>query len=378
MGLLRSCACIGRFRGRRKAGAVRPSTLARTPFARYGADMTQTVPAFAQNARFDVCAVGNAIVDVLAPCEPAFLEAKGLTPGSMQLVDEDQSAALYDAMAAGVEASGGSAGNTVAGVGSFGGRAAYIGKVAEDTLGEVFSHDIRASHVHFETPALNGGAGTGRCLINVTADGQRTMCTFLGAANQLTTADIDAGLIGDSAIVYLEGYLFDPAPARAAFEAAAVAARAAGRKVAITLSDSFVVHRWRAELLAFIAASADIVLANEAELHALFETEDFDHAAAHLGRIVEIAAVTRGEKGSVIFRGDERVEVAAFPVDKVVDTTGAGDQYAAGVLLGLARGLSLAEAGALGSLAASEVIGHWGPRSMVRLDQLAAQHGLTL
>jgi sugar/nucleoside kinase (ribokinase family) len=191
-------------------------------------------------------------------------------------------------------------------------------------------------------------------------------------------ADVDAALIGDSAIVYLEGYLFDPAPARAAFEAAAAAAHAAGRKVAITLSDSFVVHRWRAELLAFIEASADIVLANEGELHALFETEDFDHAAAHLGRIVEVAAVTRGEKGSVIFRGDERVEVAAFPVEKVVDTTGAGDQYAAGVLLGLARGLSLAEAGALGSLAASEVIAHWGPRPMVKLDALAAEHGLKL
>ena len=344
--------------------------------------MTQTLPAFAQNARFDVCALGNAIVDVLAPCEPAFLEAKGLVPGSMQLVDEDQSAALYDAMAAGVEASGGSAGNTVAGVGSFGGRAAYIGKVAKDTLGEVFSHDIRAAGVHFDTPVLENGAGqgfgTGRCLINVTPDAQRTMCTFLGAANQLTTADIDADLIGASEIIYLEGYLFDPAPARAAFEAAAAAAHAAGRKVAITLSDSFVVHRWRAELLAFIEASADIVLANESELHALFETEDFDHAAAHLGRIVEVAAVTRGAAGSVLFRGDERVEIAAFPVDKVIDTTGAGDQYAAGVLLGLARGLSLSEAGALGSLAASEVIAHWGPRPMVKLEALAAQHGLKL
>lgn len=357
-------------------------TLARARLARYGARMTQTLPAFARNARFDVCAVGNAIVDVLAPCEPAFLEAKGLVPGSMQLVDEAQSAALYAAMAAGVEASGGSAGNTVAGVGSFGGRAAYVGKVAKDTLGEVFSHDIRASGVHFDTPALADGAGqgfgTGRCLINVTPDGQRTMCTFLGAANQLTTADIDAELIGDSAVVYLEGYLFDPAPARAAFEAAAAAAHAAGRKVAITLSDSFVVHRWRAELLEFIKTSADIVLANEAELHALFETENFDYGAAHLGRIVEVAAVTRGAAGSVLFRGDERVEVAAYPVEKVVDTTGAGDQYAAGVLLGLSRGLSLAEAGALGSLAASEVIAHWGPRPMVSLEALAAEHGLAL
>ena len=332
-----------------------------------------------QPAAFDVCAVGNAIVDVLAPCEPAFLEAQGLIPGSMQLVDADRSAALYAAMAAGVEASGGSAGNTVAGVGSFGGRAAYIGKVADDQLGGVFTHDIHAVGVHFATPPLRDAA-TGVCMINVTPDGQRTMCTFLGAANQLTVADIDAGVIGASEIVYLEGYLFDPAPARAAFEAAAAAAHAAGRKVAITLSDAFVVHRWRAELLQFIEASADIVLANEAELHALFETEDFDHAAAHLGRIVDIAAVTRGAAGSVVFGKDgaERGEVGACPVDKVVDTTGAGAQYAAGFLLGLARGLSLEDAGKLGSLAAAEVIAHWGPRPMVSLERLANDAGLAL
>jgi sugar/nucleoside kinase (ribokinase family) len=337
-----------------------------------------------QAPTYDVCAVGNAIVDVLAPCEPAFLLDQGLTAGSMQLVDAGQSAALYAAMAPGVEASGGSAGNTVAGVGSFGGRAAYIGKVADDTLGGVFTHDIRAAGVHFETrPLIDGaaaGLATGVCMINVTPDGQRTMCTFLGAANQLAVADIDADVIGDSAIVYLEGYLFDPAPARAAFEAAAAAAHAAGRKVAITLSDSFVVHRWRAELLAFIEASADIVLANEAELQALFETEDFDTAAAHLGRIVDIAAVTRGPQGSVVFGagGAERAEIAAAPVDKVVDTTGAGDQYAAGLLLGLARGLSLEDAGKLGSLAAAEVIAHWGPRPMVSLEVLARTAGLRL
>ena len=338
-----------------------------------GRAMTQNAP-----ARFDLCAVGNAIVDVLAPCEPVFLETQGLTPGSMQLVDEVQSAALYDAMAAGVEASGGSAGNTVAGVVSFGGRAAYLGKVADDVLGEVFAHDIRAAGVHFDTSALIGGAGTGRCLINVTPDGQRTMCTFLGAANQLTVDDIDTGLIGDSAIVYLEGYLFDPAPARAAFEAAAAAAHAAGRKVAITLSDSFVVGRWRAELLEFITASADIVLANDAELTALFETEDFDAACDRLAQIVEVAAVTRGAEGSVVIRGAERVAVPAYPVAKVVDTTGAGDQYAAGFLLGLARGLDLAAAGRLGSLAASEVIAHWGPRPMTSLKALAQETGLAL
>ena len=335
-----------------------------------------------QNPTYDVCAVGNAIVDVLAPCDPAFLTAQGLTPGSMQLVDAQQSAALYAAMAAGVEASGGSAGNTVAGVGSFGGRAAYIGKVADDVLGGVFTHDIHAGGVHFETPALRDGAvhglATGVCMINVTPDGQRTMCTFLGAANQLQAADIDAALIGASAIVYLEGYLFDPAPARAAFEAAAAAAHAAGRKVAITLSDTFVVARWRAELLAFIEASADIVLANEGELAALFETEDFDAAAAQLASMVDVAAITRGESGSVVVSGDERVAIAVVPVDKVVDTTGAGDQYAAGFLLGVARGLSLEEAGKLGSLAAAEVIAHWGPRPMTSLEKLAKDAGLTL
>ena len=250
--------------------------------------------------------------------------------------------------------------------------------MAADTLGEVCTHDIRASGVTFQTPILEHGPGTGRCLINVTPDGQRTMCTFLGAANQLTEDDIDADLIAGSAIVYLEGYLFDPAPARAAFERAARAAHEAGRKVAITLSDTFVVARWRAELLSFIEQSADIVLANEGELAALFETGDFAAAAAKLASMVEVAAITRGPDGSVVIRGEERVTVAAWPVDKVIDTTGAGDQYAAGFLLGLARGLSLDDAGKLGSLAAGEVIAHWGPRPMVSLKDLAAERGLAL
>ncbi len=335
--------------------------------------MTQTAP-----ARHDVCAVGNAIVDVLAPCDEAFLAREGLPKGSMQLIDEARSAALYDAMAPGVEASGGSAGNTVAGVGSFGGQAAYIGKVAEDQLGEVFSHDIRAAGVVFTTPYLSDGPGTGRCLINVTEDGQRTMATYLGAANQLSAADIDEALIADSAIVYLEGYLFDPAPAREAFARAAEAAHRAGRRVAITLSDTFVVDRWRPELLAFIEASADIVLANRAELLALFQTEEFDAACDALAERTEVSAVTCSEDGSVLLRGDERVRIPAFPVGRVIDTTGAGDQYAAGFLLGLARGLELPDAGALGALAAAEVISHWGPRPLVSLEALARDRGLPL
>jgi sugar/nucleoside kinase (ribokinase family) len=330
--------------------------------------MTQT--------RFDLCAVGNAIVDVIAPCDDAFLTAEGLSKGGMMLIDEVRAVSLYGAMAAGIEASGGSAGNTVAGAASFGGRAAYIGKVADDQLGEVYRHDMRAIGAAFDTPALVGGAATGRSLINVTDDGQRTMSTFLGAANQLTADDIDAELVGASGILYLEGYLFDPADARETFVRAAEVAHAAGRRVAVTLSDTFVVDRWRAELLGFIATSCDIVLANEAELLSLFEETDFEAALARLRPMVETAAVTRSQKGSVVIRGDARVEVAAYPVDRVIDTTGAGDQYAAGFLLGLARGLPLETCGRLGSLAAAEVIAHWGPRPQVSLKALAEAEGL--
>ena len=324
----------------------------------------------------DLCAVGNAIVDVLAPCDDAFLEREGLVKGSMMLIDEARAVSLYAAMAAGVEASGGSAGNTIAGAASFGGRAAYIGKVAEDQLGQVFRHDMQAIGATFDTAYLSSGPATGRSLINVTGDGQRTMSTFLGAANQLTPDDIDADLVRNSEILYLEGYLFDPADARAAFVRAAEIAHTAGRRVAVTLSDTFVVDRWRDELLPFIESSVDIVLANEAELLSLFQETDFEAALARLRPIVEVAAVTRSEKGSVIVRDEQRVEVAAYPVDKVVDTTGAGDQDAAGFLLGLARGLPLETCGTLGTLAAAEVIAHWGPRPLVSLKALAEAEGL--
>jgi len=325
---------------------------------------------------YDVAAIGNAIVDVIAPSSDAFLDEQGLTKGTMMLIDEARAHSLYAAMAPGIEASGGSAGNTVAGVASFGGTAAYVGKVATDQLGEVFTHDLRAQGVTFETPPMSGGPATARSLINVTPDGQRTMSTFLGVAGSLTADDVDEAMIRDSAITYLEGYLFDPPPARAAFDRAADAARGAGRKVSITLSDVFVVERWRNDLLDFLSAKAHLVFANENELMALFETTDFDEAAAAVRSLVPMAAVTRSEKGSLVLAGAQAHEVPAYPVDEVVDTTGAGDQYAAGFLFGLAHGRELRDCARLGALAASEVIGHYGPRPLVSLKDLAAEKGL--
>ena len=325
---------------------------------------------------FDVAAVGNAIVDVIAPADDAFLAREGLDKGAMMLIDSARGDSLYAQMAAGIEASGGSAGNTVAGVASLGGRAAYVGKVARDALGEVFRHDITAIGVHFAPTPLDGGEGTGRCLINVTGDGQRTMCTYLGAANALTPDDVDPALIEAAQIVYLEGYLFDPPAAREAFAKAARIARKAGRRVALTLSDGFVVHRHRDALLAFIASAADIVFANDAEVAALSGVKDFEAGLAALAGKVATAVVTRGAQGSVIVSKGERVDVAAEPVGNVVDTTGAGDQYAAGVLYGLARGQPLAVSGRLGSIAAAEVIGHYGPRPQVDLKGLAQAAGL--
>lgn len=325
---------------------------------------------------YDVVALGNAIVDVIAQADDAFLAAQGLAKGSMGLIDEDRAESLYAAMGAGVETSGGSAGNTIAGIASFGGRAAYVGKVADDILGEVFTHDMHAIGAHFSTPPLVGGPATARSLINVTPDGERTMATFLGAAVALTPADVDPAVIRRSEIVYLEGYLFDPDGGRAAFAEAARIARDAGRKVALTLSDAFVVHRHRAGLLAFIDEAVDVVFANASEATALFETDDFEAAAAELGRQVKIAAVTRGAAGSVVLSGGARHAIPAVPVDKVLDTTGAGDQYAAGFLFGLAHGRDLVDCARLGHIAAGEVITHYGPRPQTSLKALAAAAGL--
>jgi len=324
---------------------------------------------------YDVAAIGNAIVDVIAPANDAFLDNQGLTKGAMMLVDADQSAALYAKMAPGVETSGGSAANTVAGVASFGGKGAFMGKVADDQLGAVFAHDMRAIGATFANPPLTGGPATAVSMINVTPDGQRTMCTYLGASVLFTDYDVDPDIVEAAQIVYLEGYLFDAEAARRAFAKAAGLAHGAGRKIALTLSDSFVVERHREALLGFIETQVDVLFANESEVTALFQTDSFDEAVVALRGRVPLAAVTRSQQGSVILAKGEPIAVAAEPVEKVVDTTGAGDQYAAGFMFGLARGRPLQQCGQLGSLAAAEVISHYGPRPQVSLKDLAASKG---
>lgn len=319
----------------------------------------------------DILGIGNAIVDVLAPTPDAFLAERGLPKGGMSLISTEQAEALYAAMPAGVESSGGSAANTCAVAAALGARVGFLGKVAGDTLGTVFAHDIRAAGVHFPTPPLAGGAPTARCLILVTPDGQRTMNTYLGACVSFGEADVDEAEVARAGIVYLEGYLFDPPAAQAAFRKAARAARAAGRQVAITLSDPFCVGRHRDAFLDFVKRDADILFANEAEVTALYGTEGFEEAAAQAARDVAIAALTRSEHGSVILSGGARIAVPAAPAT-VVDTTGAGDAYAAGFLAAHARGLGLAQAGRWGSVAAAEVIGHYGARPQADLKALVA------
>lgn len=328
-------------------------------------------------ASYDVLAVGNAIVDVLSPATDEFLEAQGIAKAAMTLIDEDRATELYAAMQAGKEASGGSAANTVAGIASLGGRAAYIGKVADDQLGEIFTHDIRAIGVDFDTPPLSNGPASARCLINVTPDAQRSMSTFLGAAALVTEDDVEHGAdqLRAAEIVYLEGYLFDREEAKRGYVRAAELAAASNRRTALTLSDLFCVERHRPAFQHLVANHIDILLANEAEICALYET-DFDSAIARVRKEVEVAAVTRSEKGAMIVSGDETAEVAAAPVAQLVDTTGAGDLFAAGFLLGLAQNRSLDEAGRMGAIAAAEVISHFGARPETGLKALAEQAGI--
>jgi sugar/nucleoside kinase (ribokinase family) len=327
--------------------------------------------------RFDVLGIGNAIVDVIARAEDDFLLKHGMNKGAMTLIDEPRAQAIYDAMGPVVETSGGSAANTIVGLASLGSRAAFIGKVKDDALGRVFAHDIRGAGVSFATPPAAAGPSTARSYILVTPDGERTMNTYLGAAQDLHPADIDADTVAASAIVYLEGYLWDPKNAKDAFLKAARIAHEAERKVALTLSDAFCVDRWRAEFLHLMRSrTVDLIFANEAELHSLYQTADFDTALAALRADVGAAVVTRSEKGCLVLGANGTEAVAAYPVERVVDTTGAGDLFAAGFLSGLARGADDRTCGRLGALAAAEAIGHLGARPQTSLRDLARENGL--
>lgn len=328
------------------------------------------------NVTTDVLGVGNAIVDVLAHADDRFLQENELTKGAMTLIDAGRAEALYSKMTDTVECSGGSAGNTMAGIASFGGRAGYIGKVKDDRLGRVFADDIRNGGVGFETSPAPDGPATGRCLVLVTPDAQRTMQTFLGASATLTPDDIDPDAISAAQITYLEGYLWDPPPAKEAFIRAAGIAHAAGRQVALSLSDSFCVDRHREEFRRLIEEHVDVVFANEDEVLSLYQTSDFEEAAEALQGNCDVAAVTRGASGSVILAPDERLVVEAVTLGEVLDTTGAGDLFAAGFLFGLTRARDLAECGRLGSLAAAEIIRHFGARPETPLANLASEHGL--
>ncbi len=331
----------------------------------------------ASTARFDVVAIGNAIVDVIARAEDALIEAEGLTKGSMRLIDAAEATRLYAAMGPAVEMSGGSAANTLAGMAALGRRCAFIGQVADDQLGHVFTHDLRALGVAYDTPPLSCGAPTARCLILVTPDGQRTMNTFLGASHLLDQAMIDEAVIADSDILYLEGYLWDPPLSRAAMRRAIEVARGAGRKVAFTLSDAFIIDRHGEDFRALIGEGLfDILFANEVEIKALAGDEDFEAAVAKVSAEVPLLVVTRSEKGAIAIMKGVRTEVGAEPIDTVVDTTGAGDLFAAGFLAGQAEARSIADCLTMGAICAREIIAQVGPRAQSDLKaEVAARLG---
>ena len=327
--------------------------------------------------KYDVLAIGNALFDVLVQTDEGFLSRHNMAKGSMSLIDEGRAAAIYRDMGPATQMSGGSAANTIVGIASLGARAAYVGKVRDDQIGRLYTHDIRAAGVAFETKPAADGPATGCSYILVTGDGERTMNTYLGAAQDLTPADIDADQIAAAAIVYLEGYLWDPKSAKEAFVKAATIAHQAKRQVALTLSDAFCVDRYRDEFLELMRnGTVDLVFANEAELHSLYQTSDFDTALTQLRSDVRLAAVTRSEKGCVVASKDEVKAVPAHPIERLVDTTGAGDLFAAGFLFGLSRGVGHENAGKLGALAAAEIIQHIGARPNVSLKALAQQNGL--
>jgi len=327
-------------------------------------------------SQFDVLCIGNAIVDIIARCEEAFLVDNDIIKGAMNLIDADRAELLYSRMGPAIEASGGSAGNTAAGIASFGSRSAYFGKVAKDQLGKIYSHDIRAQGVHFATAPLEGTPPTARSMIFVTPDGERSMNTYLGACVELGPEDIEADVVANSKVTYFEGYLWDPPRAKDAIRLCADIAHKNGREMSMTLSDPFCVGRYREEFLDLMRSSTiDIVFANADEAKSLYETDNFEHAVTQLRKDCKLAAITRSEHGSVIVRGDERHDIDAIDIDEVVDTTGAGDLYAAGFLHGYANGKPLDECGRLGSLAAGLVIQQIGPRPQLSLKDAARDAG---
>src|SRR6202140_335033 len=329
------------------------------------------------SAKYDVLGIGNAIFDVLVQTDESFLSQHGMIKGGMALIDEARAASIYEDMGPAVEMSGGSAANTIVGVANLGARAAYVGKVRDDRIGRLYTHDIRAAGVAFETMPASDGPATGCSYILVTPDGERTMNTYLGAAQELGPDDIDAEQIAASSVVYLEGYLWDPKSAKDAFVKASTIAHQAGRQVALTLSDSFCVDRYRGEFFDLMRnGTVDLVFANEAELHSLYQTSDFDTALAQLRVDAKLGVVTRSEKGCVVASKDGVTAVPAFPIEKMVDTTGAGDLFAAGFLFGLVRIAGHQNAGRLGALAAAEVIQHVGARPLASLKELAPEKSL--
>jgi sugar/nucleoside kinase (ribokinase family) len=328
-------------------------------------------------AKYDVLGIGNAIFDVLVQTDEGFLSRHGMTKGGMALIDEAGALSIYKDMGPATEMSGGSGANTIVGIAGLGARTAFVGKVKDDQIGRLYAHDIRAAGVAFETAPASGGPATGCSYILITPDGERTMNTYLGAAQELMPGDIDAAQVAASAMLYLEGYLWDPKSAKEAFVKAATIAHDAGRQVALTLSDSFCVDRYRGEFLDLMRkGTVDLIFANEAELHSLYQTSDFDTALTQLRSDTKLAVVTRSEKGCVVASKDGVTAVPAFSIDKIVDTTGAGDLFAAGFLFGLVRGAGYENAGRLGALAAAEVIQHIGARPQVSLKELAKNNGL--
>jgi len=322
----------------------------------------------------DVVAIGNAIVDVLVQTDDSFLDAHQLTKGSMALVDEARAQQLYAASGPGLETSGGSAANTLAGIAQLGGRAAFIGRVRDDQLGAIFAHDIRSVGAGFDTPAATSGPSTARCLILVSPDAQRTMCTYLGASVDLEPEDLDLDLVAQAKLLYLEGYLWDSEPAKRAFIAAAEVMRKSGGQVALSLSDAFCVDRHRASFLELVDGHVDLLFANEVEITALYETSSFEAAAEQVRGRCQVAALTRSEKGSVLLSSAANVPIEPFQLGPLVDTTGAGDLYAAGFLYGYSRGEALERCGRLGSLCAAQVVTQLGPRSQASLPALVATH----